>query len=85
MFFRLLANSPWCAHVTVNPDARRTAVLSRGTENGSMGVMPGGGHVHAIWGVGAKAEWKNPQKKAKKNIISDVIKRSIPRRWACTT
>ena len=71
--------------MTVKPEASSTAVLRRGTENGSMGVIPGGGQVQAICGVGAKAEWKNPQKKAKKNITSEVINSNIPRRWAWTT
>ncbi len=53
-------------------------MLSSGTENGFSGVMPGGGHVQEICGVGARLLWKNPQKNAKKNIISDRIKRIIP-------
>ena len=55
-FFCLPARSPWWAQVTVNPEARRTAVLRRGTEKGSMGEIPGGGHEQAICGVGARAE-----------------------------
>lgn len=66
----------------MKPEARRTAVLRRGTEKGLIGEIPGGGQVQAIWGVGARAEWKNPQKNAKKNITSDVMNSSIPRRWA---
>lgn len=64
----------------MKPEAKSTAVLRRGTENGSIGVIPGGGQVQAICGVGAKAEWKKPQKKAKKNITSEVINSNIPRR-----
>lgn len=84
-FFCLPAKSPWWAQVTVKPEARSTAVLRRGTEKGSIGEIPGGGQEQAIWGVGARAEWKKPQKKAKKNITSEEMKRSIPRRWAWTT
>lgn len=40
----------------MKPEAKSTAVLRRGTENGSIGVIPGGGQVQAICGVGAKAE-----------------------------
>lgn len=40
--------------------------------------MPGGGHVQEISGVGAKLLWKKAQKKAKKNIISEIINRIIP-------
>lgn len=53
-------------------------MLRRGTENGFSGSIPGGGHVQEICGVGARLLWKNLQKNAKKNIISDKIKRIIP-------
>lgn len=45
----------WWAHVTVAPEARRTAVFRRGTLNGLIGVMAVGGHVHPSSGVGARA------------------------------
>lgn len=70
--------SLWCAQVTVTPEARRTAVLRRGIENGLRGVIPGGGQVHEICGVGASLLWKKAQKKAKKNITSDRINKIIP-------
>ena len=47
----------WWAHVTVTPDARSTAVLRRGTSNGSKGVMPAGGQQPPSSGVGARLEW----------------------------
>lgn len=62
----------------MTPDARRTAVLRRGTENGFSGVISGGGQVHEIWGVGASLLWKKPQKNAKKNMISEIINKIIP-------
>jgi len=40
--------------------------------------MPGGGQVQPISGVGARLLWKKAQKKAKKNITSEAINRSIP-------
>ena len=43
----------WCAHVTVTPDAKRTAVFRRGTENGLIGVIPVGGQQQPSSGVGA--------------------------------
>lgn len=46
--------SLWWAQVTVTPEARRTAVFRRGTENGFNGEIPGGGHVQEICGVGAR-------------------------------
>jgi hypothetical protein len=39
-----------------------------------------GGHTEPISIVGDKLEWKNAQKKAKKNITSETIKRIIPER-----
>lgn len=47
----------WWAQVTVTPEARRTAVFSRGTSNGSSVVIPVGGQQPPISGVGAKLEW----------------------------
>jgi len=38
----------------VTPDARRTAVFSRGMEKGLIGLIPVGGQVHPISGVGAR-------------------------------
>lgn len=52
MFDRFCSSNLWCAHVTVTPDARRTAVLSRGTLNGLSGVIPVGGHAHPSSGDG---------------------------------
>lgn len=43
--------------MTVTPEARRTAVLSRGTSNGSNVVMPVGGQQPPSSGVGARLEW----------------------------
>lgn len=62
----------------MTPEARRTAVFRRGTEKGLIGSIPGGGHVQAIWGVGARLLWKKAQKNPKKNITSEIIKRIIP-------
>lgn len=46
----------WWAQVTVTPEARRTAVLSRGTSNGSRVVIPVGGQQPPSSGVGARLE-----------------------------
>ena len=48
------AISAWCAHVTVTPEAKRTAVFKRGMANGLRGSMPVGGQQHPISGVGAR-------------------------------
>jgi hypothetical protein len=47
---------------------------------GLKGVTPRGGQVNPISSVGASLLWKKAQKKEKKNITSDVIKRIIPQR-----
>lgn len=47
----------WWAQVTVTPEASRTAVLSRGTSNGSRVVIPAGGQQPPSSGVGARLEW----------------------------
>lgn len=68
----------WWAHVTVTPEARRTAVFRRGTLNGFRGVIPIGGQQHPSSGVGARLLWKNAQKKAAKKHTSDKINSIIP-------
>lgn len=47
----------WWAHVTVMPEARRTAVFKSGTSIGFRGKMPLGGHCPPSSGVGARLEW----------------------------
>ena len=47
----------WWAQVTVTPDASRTAVLSKGTSNGSRVTSPVGGQQPPSSGVGARLEW----------------------------
>lgn len=51
--FRFPSIKAWWAQVTVTPEAKRTAVLRRGTAQGFKGVIPVGGQVHPISGVGA--------------------------------
>lgn len=80
VFFRFVSRSLWCAHVTVTPDANRTAVFRSGTLNGLSGLIPVGGQAQPNSGVGANLLWKNAQKNAKKNSTSDVINRIIPHR-----
>jgi hypothetical protein len=50
---RLPSISLWWAHVTVTPEASRTAVFSSGTLNGFRGVIPMGGQQQPSSGVGA--------------------------------
>ena len=70
----------WCAHVTVTPEDRRTAVFNRGTPKGSRVVIPVGGQQPPISGEGARLEWKKAQKKPRKKKTSEVINRIMPYR-----
>ena len=56
----------WCAHVQESPDVKRITVLSKGTSHALNNSIPFGGHTDPISGLGEILEWKNPQKKAKK-------------------
>lgn len=85
MFLLFPSISLWCAHVTVTPDASSTAVFSRGTLNGLIGVTPIGGQQHPSSVAGAILLWKNAQKKAKKKHTSDKINSSIPYRSPLAT
>lgn len=71
--------------MTLTPEASRTAVFSRGTENGFKGETPVGGQEHPSSSVGARLLWKKAQKKALKNITSDVINKIIPHSNPCWT
>lgn len=70
----------WWAQVTVTPEDKSTAVLSRGTKNGLIGVIPVGGHETPNSIVGASLLWKKAQKNAKKKQTSEVINNIIPYR-----
>jgi hypothetical protein len=55
-------------------------VLRRGTWTGLNADTPIGGHKSPISITGVRLLWKNAQKKEKKNITSEIIKRIIPMR-----
>jgi len=55
-------------------------VFSNGIIIGLKAMIPVGGHLVPISGVGDSLEWKNAQKNDKKNITSDKINRIIPHR-----
>lgn len=76
----LPARISWCAHVTVAPDESSITVFSKGIPHGSNGFILVGGHVAPISIAGERLEWKNAQKKAKKNITSETINSIIPKR-----
>lgn len=60
-------------------------MFSSGTANGFSGEIPVGGHEQPNSKVGANLLWKKDQKKALKNITSDVINRIIPHSNPCCT
>jgi hypothetical protein len=69
-----------CAHVTVAPDVNRSSVLSTGIDKIFI-ITPlneWGGHSPPNSFKGVKQLWKYPQKKEKKNIISESINNNIP-------
>ena len=68
----------WCAQVTVAPEVNKIIVFNNGTSQGLNACIASGGHIEPISTDGAKLEWKNAQKKAKKNITSDTINKIIP-------
>jgi len=62
----------------VAPEVNKITVFNKGTSQGFKISIPSGGQTPPIPISGAILEWKNAQKKAKKNIISLTIKRTIP-------
>ena len=66
------------AQVTVTPDDNRIIVFHKGKPHGSKAEIPWGGQTQPIPIEGDKVQWKNAQKKLKKNIISDAINKAIP-------
>jgi len=55
-------------------------VFNKGTSHALSTSIPLGGQIAPISGVGFKLEWKKAQKKAKKNITSEVMNNIIPQR-----
>jgi hypothetical protein len=82
---RLPSTKLWWAQVTVMPEVSRTVVLRRGITRGLKGSTATGGQVAPSSGTGLRLEWKNAQKKEKKNITSEAINRIIPPRILPTT
>ena len=70
----------WWAHVTVAPELRRKKVLVKGIPEVWIVWIACGGHTPPKLKTGDKLEWKNAQKNAKKNIISDTMNRIMPNR-----
>ena len=74
----------WCAQVTVAPELKRKNVFVKGIPEVWIVWIASGGHTPPKLKTGDKLEWKNAQKNAKKNMISETINRIIPNlkpRW----
>ena len=71
-------NIELCAIVIVTPEVSNNNVLSKGKPQISIGWIPFGGQIIPNEIDGDKLKWKKPQKKAKKNIISEMINKAIP-------
>jgi hypothetical protein len=76
----LFSSMPWCAHVTVTPEANKIAVFSKGTCMGLNSWIPVGGQVDPSSIVGDSLVWKNAQKNDTKNKICETMNRIIPHR-----
>jgi hypothetical protein len=74
-----------CAHVTVTPEDNKIKVFHKGKPHGSNAEIPCGGQTQPIPIDGDNVQWKNAQKKLKKNITSEAINKAIPKRTpSCT-
>ena len=69
---------PWCAQVTVAPDVNKITVFNKGTPQGLKVSTPSGGHTPPNIEDGLILASKKAQKKAKKNIISEIINKRTP-------
>jgi len=71
-------NLEWWHHVTDAPDESKIIVFTKGTPSGLNGKIKVGGH----WAPSSMSDdlllWMNVQKKERKNITSEAIKRIIP-------
>ncbi len=55
-------------------------MFRRGISQGLMTSIPCGGQTAPIDGLGLRLAWKKAQKKATKSLISETIKRTLPKR-----
>jgi len=62
------------------PELSKITVFASGKYNGFNVSIPFGGQIAPIVTAGATLLWKNAQKNAKKNITSEVINNTIPKR-----
>jgi len=68
----------WCDHVKLTPLDNKIAVFNKQISKGLKLKIPTGGQTLPSLSVTDRLLWKNLQKNEKKNITSEVIKKSIP-------
>lgn len=61
------------------PEESKITVFNKGKPQGSRGIIPFGGQTPPISIDGVNIPWKKAQKNEKKNIISEVINKHIPK------
>lgn len=64
----------------VTPDDNSITVFNKGSSNGSNGIIPETGQAQPTVAAGDKLQWKKAQKNEKKNIISEIINKHMPKR-----
>src|SRR5437762_8417240 len=70
----------WCAQVTVVPEVSRISVLSSGKCHGSSVTIPDGGHCPIDASLGNSLKLKYAQNHATKNITSEAMNSTMPKR-----
>ena len=70
----------WCEKVMVTPEDNNKTVFSKGNPQTSKAWILFGGQTLPTAMAGDKLTWKNDQKNAKKNITSETINKTIPKR-----
>lgn len=67
-----------CTTVNAIAETIKITVLQKGNHKLSTGNPSIKGHIFPSCMLGSIDEWKKPQKKLKKNITSEIIKRKKP-------
>lgn len=67
----------WWPKVKMPLEVNKITVPNKGIPKASKALTPVGGHTPPKSGLGDKDLWKYPQKKEKKNITSETIKKII--------
>ena len=75
----------WWHQVIVHPDNKSIKVFKNGISQGLNTKIPFGGQIEPISTEGLRLLWKNAQKNAKKNKISEMINNKIPYLKPCWT